>query len=97
MAREGAGVVGGWTADQGPFTPRMRAGESAMVTLGLSLNVNAGGYHLDVAIARRDWTALQCSQDRVYRFGVLGRPGNTHLVDLAPSVEIASEFTAVIG
>ena len=94
LSREGAGVVGGWMGSDGPFTPALAAGESTRVSLDFSLNVAEGGYHLDIAIARRDWTALQCAQDRIYRFGVAPRPGGSGLVDLAPDLGIAAAIEA---
>ena len=88
LSREGAGVVGGWMANDGPFTPPLRTGQTARVTIELALNVAEGGYHLDVAVARRDWTALQCGRDRAYRFGVANRPGGSGVVDLAPALTV---------
>jgi ABC-2 type transport system ATP-binding protein len=90
LSREGAGVVGGWMASDGPFSPALRSGECARINLDFALNVTEGAYHLDLAIARRDWTALQCAQDRAYRFGVAPRPGSTGIVDLTPVLGVAA-------
>ena len=88
MSREGAGVVAGWMAQDGPYCPAMQAGERRRVVLELALHVAEGGYHLDLAFARRDWRSLLCARDRVYRFGVAPRPGATGLADLAPSLSV---------
>lgn len=88
LSREGVGVVGGWMASEGPFSPGLRAGECARISLDFALNVTEGAYHLDIAIARRDWTALQCAQDRAYRFGVAPRSGGTGIVDLGPALAV---------
>jgi ABC-type polysaccharide/polyol phosphate transport system ATPase subunit len=88
MSREGAGVVAGWMAGDGPYCPALRAGERHRVVLDLALNVVEGGYHLDIAFARRDWRSLLCARDRVYRFGVAPRPGATGLADLDPSLTV---------
>jgi ABC-type polysaccharide/polyol phosphate transport system ATPase subunit len=88
MSREGAGVVSGWMAQDGPYCPAMRAGERRRVVLEFALHVAEGGYHLDLAFARRDWRALLCARDRVYRFGVAPRAGATGLADLDPSLTV---------
>jgi ABC-type polysaccharide/polyol phosphate transport system ATPase subunit len=88
MSREGAGVVAGWMANDGPFCPAMRAGERRRIILEFALHVAEGGYHLDLAFARRDWRALLCARDRVHRFGVAPRPGATGLADVDPSITV---------
>lgn len=89
LSREGAGVVAGWMANDGPYTPAMAAGQSARIEMDFELNVAEGGYHLDVAIARKDWTALMCAKDRIHRFGIANRPGGSGIVDLAPRMTIS--------
>jgi ABC-2 type transport system ATP-binding protein len=88
LSREGAGVVAGWMANDGPFCPAMSAGERRRVVIDFGLNVAEGGYHLDLAFARRDWRSLLCARDRVHRFGVAPRAGATGLADLDPSLTV---------
>ena len=88
LIKEGAGVVAAWHEAGGSDLPALRAGESAVVELSLSLNVTGGGYLLDVAIARLDWTAMLLAQNAVHRFGVAHRKGSNGIVDLSPSVRV---------
>jgi len=90
MAREGAGVIGGWMSNDGPCLPAMAAGEEHVAVLEFSLNVAEGGYLIDFGFARRDWKSILCMRDRVYRFGVAARPGGSGIVDLAPSFHVAA-------
>jgi ABC-type polysaccharide/polyol phosphate transport system ATPase subunit len=86
LHREGTGLVAAWHQDISlPCLPPIAAGVSRDVELQLSLNVTPGSYHLDVAIASRDFTAIFADLPRVATFGVIGRTV-AGLVDVQPSV-----------
>jgi ABC-type polysaccharide/polyol phosphate transport system ATPase subunit len=86
MMRDGAGMVGRWLAEDGPRVPAMRAGESVAMTCELQLNLAEGGYLLDIAVAREDWTAIMANEVSAVRFGVGLRKGGAGIVDLNPSL-----------
>jgi lipopolysaccharide transport system ATP-binding protein len=88
LSREGAGVIGGWTGDDGPFLPPMAAGEERTITVEFALFVSEGMYYLDLGVARRDWTSILLNVDGVHRFGVAARPGGTGIVDLDPTLHV---------
>ena len=88
FVKDGAGMVARWVAEDGPFVPAMRAGDTTEVTTTVSLNFAEGGYLLDVAIGPRDLSELTLSADGVYRFGVANRPGGTGIVDLSPQMVV---------
>jgi ABC-type polysaccharide/polyol phosphate transport system ATPase subunit len=88
LSREGAGVVGGWMSNDGPFLPAMVAGEEHTVTLELGLFVSEGTYHLDLAVAQRDMQSILYNADGVYRFGVAARQGGSGIVDLDPMLYV---------
>jgi ABC-type polysaccharide/polyol phosphate transport system ATPase subunit len=96
LSREGAGMVAGWMATDGPFVPALRAGGTARVAVDFALNVAEGAYQLEIGVARRDWTAIQCKRERAYRFGVANRPGGSGVADLSPvlSVDASAEVGA---
>lgn len=95
LSREGAGMVAGWMATDGPFVPALRSGQTARVVVDFALNVAEGGYQLEVGVARRDWTAIQCKRERAYRFGVANRPGGSGVADLSPSLSV--DASAEVG
>jgi ABC-2 type transport system ATP-binding protein len=86
LMREGAGMVGRWLAEDGPRVPAMGAGESIEMTCELQLNLAEGGYLLDIAVAREDWTGIMANEISAVRFGVGLRKGATGIVDLDPSL-----------
>jgi ABC-type polysaccharide/polyol phosphate transport system ATPase subunit len=88
FVKDGAGMVARWIAEEGPFVPPMREGETTEVTTTVSLNFAEGGYLLDVAIGPRDHSELNLSADGVYRFGVANRPGGTGIVDVSPAMAV---------
>ncbi|HET7530032.1 MAG TPA: ABC transporter ATP-binding protein [Mycobacteriales bacterium] len=90
LSREGAGMVAGWMATDGPFVPALHAGETARIVVDFALNVAEGGYQLELGVARRDWTAIQCKRERAYRFGVANRPGGSGVADLAPVLTVGT-------
>jgi ABC-type polysaccharide/polyol phosphate transport system ATPase subunit len=90
LSREGAGLVAAWMALEGPYTPALAAGETTDFNVEFDLNVAEGAYHLDLAVGRRDMTAMQYSQQRLYRFGVANRAGGSGLVDIAPALDVGS-------
>ena len=89
LQKEGAGLVAGWHESDEPSVPALAAGESVTVLCELDLNVTEGGYLLDVAVARPDWSAMQVACNSAHRFGVAGRRGAAGIVDLAPSVRVS--------
>jgi hypothetical protein len=88
LQKEGAGLVAGWHETDDPSVPAMAAGESLTVVCEFDLNVTEGGYLLDVAVARPDWSAIQMARNGAHRFGVAGRRGTAGIADIAPAVRI---------
>lgn len=88
LSKEGAGLVAGWRADEGPRVPALSAGERATVRATFSLNVGEGRYHLDVGVVPLDWSRLLLSRNSAAQLAVAARPGANGLVDLAPRLEL---------
>jgi ABC-type polysaccharide/polyol phosphate transport system ATPase subunit len=88
IVKEGTGLVAGWRADDGPYVPPLRAGEQVTLVFGLDLNLAEGGYSVEAAIARRDWSALMEHRHRVAHLGIASRPGTAGVTDVAPSLTI---------
>jgi ABC-2 type transport system ATP-binding protein len=91
VMKDGAGLVSRWVAEEGPFVPALRAGESAEMMVELDLNFAEGGYLLDIAVAREDWTSIMVHVTSAHRFGVGLRRGGQGIVDLAPSLVLESQ------
>jgi ABC-type polysaccharide/polyol phosphate transport system ATPase subunit len=88
IIRDGAGMVARYQAEDGPMIPALAAGESVEVVAELALHLAEGGYLLDVAVAREDWTAIMVAQTSAARLGVGLRKGGAGIVDLDPVVAI---------
>jgi hypothetical protein len=88
LMRDGAGMVARWQAEDGPMIPALTAGESVDVLADLQLNLAEGGYLLDIAVAREDWTSLMVSEVGVARIGVGLRKGGAGIVDLDPRLVV---------
>jgi ABC-type polysaccharide/polyol phosphate transport system ATPase subunit len=88
LQKEGAGLVAGWHETDVPSVPPLDAGESVVVSCAFDLNVTEGGYLLDLAIARPDWSAMQVARNGAHRFGVAARRGSAGIADLAPTVDV---------
>ena len=88
VMKEGAGMVANWRVEDGPFLPAMDEGDTVVARLGIQLNLAEGAYVLDVAVARKDWTALMASRNGAARFGIGVRKGGAGIADLAPRLEI---------
>jgi ABC-type polysaccharide/polyol phosphate transport system ATPase subunit len=91
VMKEGAGMVANWRVEDGPFVPALDTGEAVTVQLGVHLNLAEGAYVMDIAVARRDWTALMAGSNGDIRFGIGVRKGGAGIADLAPRFGIASE------
>jgi ABC-type polysaccharide/polyol phosphate transport system ATPase subunit len=88
LSKEGAGLVAGWRADDGPYVPALKAGERAEVRATIRLNVGEGRYHLDVAAAPLDWSRIMLSRNSAAQLGVAARDGANGLVDIAPQLSM---------
>lgn len=83
LHREGAGMVSSWLGLTGPRVHAFTAGQTRVVTLGLTLNVAMGRYVLEVGMASEDGSQVHFER-QVASLAVSQRPGATGLVDLAP-------------
>ncbi|MCW2498615.1 MAG: transporter ATP-binding protein [Frankiales bacterium] len=88
ISKEGAGLVAGWRADDGPHVPALAPGERARVRATFDLNVGEGRYHLDVAVVPRDWSRIMLARNSAAQLAVAGRDGANGLVDIAPTLEV---------
>jgi hypothetical protein len=88
IVRDGAGMVARYQAEDGPMIPALAAGESVDVCADLQLNLAEGGYLLDVAVAREDWSAIMVSQTSAARIGIGLRKGGAGIVDLDPRLVV---------
>ena len=88
VIKEGAGLVAGWHESGTAAVPALAAGSTVVVECAFSLNLTTGGYLLDVAIARPDFSAILAARNGAHRFGIGARPGAAGMADLDPSVRI---------
>ena len=88
VMKEGAGMVANWRVEDGPFVPALATGDVVTARLGIQLNLAEGGYTMDVAVARRDWTALMANRNDAARFGIGVRKGAAGIADLAPRLDV---------
>lgn len=83
LHRQGSGLVSSWLGLTGPRVPPFGAGETRIVTLGLTLNVSAGVYFLEAGLASEDGSVVHFER-QVATLSIGQRPGATGLVDIAP-------------
>jgi ABC-type polysaccharide/polyol phosphate transport system ATPase subunit len=89
MVKAGIGIVATWAAEQGPFVPALRAGETATVALELQLNLAEGAYTLELGVARRDWSVVMARDENAAHIGIAPRRGATGIADLSPSLSVS--------
>jgi ABC-type polysaccharide/polyol phosphate transport system ATPase subunit len=88
FVKDGAGMVGRYVAQDGPFVPALREGESADLVLDVTLAFAGGGYLLDVAVGPPDMRSFLLERNAIVRFGIGDRPGGQGIVDVDPSFSV---------
>jgi ABC-type polysaccharide/polyol phosphate transport system ATPase subunit len=89
LAKEGAGVIAAWHAQDGTRLPALAAGEVVDIELEMSLNFVDGAYLLEVAAASSDWRRLLFADRRAYRFALSPRRHGDGLVDIDPALRVS--------
>ena len=88
FVKDGAGMVARYAAQDGPYVPPLRAGETATLALDCTLAFAGGGYLLDLAVGPPDYRSFLLSENNLYRFGIADRKGGDGIADVDPSFEV---------
>ena len=88
IVKEGVGIVATWRAEEGPFVPALRAGESATIAIDLQLNLAEGAYTLEMGVAKRDWTVVMARLDPAANIAIGTRRFATGIADVSPSISV---------